>query len=59
MTEQVQKPKFWGQFMSGFHRRTPFNRRLPGFGGPQLLLAQPVLLLCQEKDEEAKECEAF
>ena len=27
------------------HRRTPFNRRLPGLGGPQLLLAQPRLLL--------------
>ena len=26
------------------HRRTPFNRRLPGLGGPQLLLAQPVYL---------------
>ena len=26
------------------HRRTLFNRRLPGLGGPQLLLAQPVLL---------------
>ena len=27
------------------HRRTPFNRRLPGLGGPQLLLAQPMLLV--------------
>ena len=27
------------------HRRTPFNRGLPGLGGPQLLLAQPRLLV--------------
>ena len=27
------------------HRRTPFHRRLPGLGGPQLLLAQPMLLV--------------
>ena len=45
MSEQVQKPKFWGQFMSGPQRRTPFNRSLPGLGGPQLLLAQPRLLV--------------
>ena len=25
--------------------RTPFNRSLPGLGGPQLLLAQPMLLV--------------
>ena len=27
------------------HRRTPFPRSLPGLGGPQLLLAQPRLLV--------------
>ena len=27
------------------HRRTPFNRSLPSLGGPQLLLAQPMLLV--------------
>ena len=26
------------------HHRSPFNRSLPGLGGPQLLLAQPMLL---------------
>ena len=27
------------------HRRTPFNRRLPGLGGPQILLASAVAIV--------------
>ena len=33
------------------HRRTPFHRRLPGLGGPQLLLAQPRLLVSSFLDD--------
>ena len=35
------------------HRRTPLNRRLPGLGGPQLLLASAVAIVALVRDRNA------